>query len=430
MVKFKFIHAADLHLGSPFTGLGSLEHDQEIRDRIRDATFTAFDNLIQKCIKEEIDFLLLAGDIYNSNDKNLRAQFKFREGMRELAKYGIKVYVVHGNHDPLDKHLKVLEMPDNVHVFGGKSVERIVIDLNDIPAVSISGISYSTKKVEKNLSRLFWKDNTENASDDLFKIGVLHCSVDNPAGHEQYAPCSLKHDLKPSGYDYWALGHVHTRKILNEKDPCVVYPGNIQGLHINETGKRGCYLVNVNANSEIDLDFVPLDDIRWYNEEIRIDQLDTVKLLEKAIETSINGCTKISGERQSILKIRLTGRGKLHGDLKENQDTILENLRDISLGFLQPVIIDSIDIATSRKINRDDLVQSEGFIGDLLKYLDEVRSDEILRNELMGNLKDLYGNARAKKVLDDLDLEAILNIIDKAEHLSLDLLMAGDENED
>ena len=91
---------------------------------------------------------------------------------------------------------------------------------------------------------------------------MLHANVGGHPDHDSYAPCSVA-DLAATGLDYWALGHVHTRQVLQGEDPAVVYPGNPQGRHPGETGPRGVYLVEVDDRGGIGLDFRPTDVVRW-----------------------------------------------------------------------------------------------------------------------------------------------------------------------
>ena len=100
MDSLKFIHTADLHLDSPFTGLGSV--NAELARAAQNAAFEAFEGLVDRAVREEVDFFLVAGDIYDSADRSLRAQLRFCRALQRLAERGIPSFVVHGNHDPLD----------------------------------------------------------------------------------------------------------------------------------------------------------------------------------------------------------------------------------------------------------------------------------------------------------------------------------------
>ena len=237
MDAIRYIHAADLHLDTPFQGL-SREVAQEgaLARLLQEATFTALDRLFGFCEAEKPDFLVLAGDIYNQENYSVKAQLRLRDGCRRLQQAGIRVFLAHGNHDPLDSRLHTVEWPDNVTVFGPE-VERHLIERDGQPLAVVHGISHARQREARNLARFFARDTRY----DCFQLGVLHCTVDDAHKPDRYAPCSLD-DLKAAGFDAWALGHVHEMCRLSQR-PFVAYPGNAQGLHINECGPRGCLLV-------------------------------------------------------------------------------------------------------------------------------------------------------------------------------------------
>ena len=101
MSKLRFVHAADLHLDSPFRGISN-EAPEHVADTLRRATFDAYRNIIDLCLREHVDALLVAGDVYDGADRSLRAQLKFVEGLAGLDAAGIRSFICHGNHDPLD----------------------------------------------------------------------------------------------------------------------------------------------------------------------------------------------------------------------------------------------------------------------------------------------------------------------------------------
>ena len=226
---FSFIHTADLHLGTPFK---SHFKDERMKEKLEKSTYSAFDILIDLCIDEGIDFLIIAGDVFDSTRDYLSPQLKLRDGLNRLDEMGIKTFITCGNHDPKEYWLTDDEWQSNVHVFSAKEAEAEEIITKSGEKVIIHGISYKKRDVSDNLAKKF-KRSVEN---DAFEIGVLHCNVGSQSGHEDYSPCT-KDDLKRVGLNYWALGHIHNRDILDQ-DPYIIYPGNIQGRHINETGEK------------------------------------------------------------------------------------------------------------------------------------------------------------------------------------------------
>ena len=276
MSKLKFVHTADLHLDSPFIGLKAVAPDN-VTGALLDATFEAYDNIINLCIDEQVDALLIAGDVYDGADRSLRAQLKFVEGLRRLGAASISSFVCHGNHDPLNGWEAKLDLPDRCVRFGDDVTGAPVFPDEPERAV-VYGISYAQREVRENLSPRF-----HNLPRSGFNIGLLHANVGGNTSHDSYAPCSIS-DLSETAIDYWALGHVHTRDVMRKEAPSIVYPGNPQGRHPNELGARGVYLVEVNESGEIRLEFRAVDVIRWQRRELNIaDLVDEQGMLDAII---------------------------------------------------------------------------------------------------------------------------------------------------
>ena len=278
MPRLKFVHAADLHLDSPFRGIRS-EAPDYVADALRRATFDAYENIIVLCLQERVDALLVAGDIYDGADRSLRAQLQFVDGLNRLDGAGIRSFVCHGNHDPLDGWEARLSLPPGCVRFGPEVTGEPVFP--DAPErATVYGVSYPQRVVTENLSLRFREIpafagmtvgagmpggdggvsgagmTVGDGSVAGFNVGLLHANVGGNTGHDNYSPCTVA-DLADAGLDYWALGHVHTRQVLRQERPAVVYPGNPQGRHPLETGARGVYLVEVDDYGAVSLDFPP-----------------------------------------------------------------------------------------------------------------------------------------------------------------------------
>jgi len=228
---FRFIHTADIHLDSPLKGLEA--HEDAPVDEIRGATRRTLDNLIDLAIEEEVNFVLIAGDLYDGDWKDYNTGLFFVRQMSRLGKAGIKAFIISGNHDAANQITKTMPLPDNVTLFSHKKPQSVKLD--DI-GVIIHGQSYALRAVIDNLALQY-----PQYDSNYFNIGLLHTSLTGREGHEDYAPCTLD-ELKSKGYEYWALGHVHKREIVS-KDPWIIFPGNIQGRHIKEAGAKGATLV-------------------------------------------------------------------------------------------------------------------------------------------------------------------------------------------
>ena len=281
MTLLRFVHAADLHLDSPFVGIKAVA-PEHVAGALHDATFNAYDNIIKLCIDEKVDALLVAGDVYDSSDRSLRAQLKFVAGLKQLHDAGIPSFVCHGNHDPLDGWEARIDYPPSCTRFGAQFEAAPVFEDEPERAV-VHGISYPTSEIRDNLVKGLGAIDSRP-----FSIGLLHTNVDGNTGHASYAPCSLD-DLRSSAIDYWALGHVHKGQILSEQSPAVVYPGNSQGRHSNESGPRGVALVEVNSAKNVKPAFRPVDTVRWGRSDLDVSRIPTSQDLLDSLHLSMSG---------------------------------------------------------------------------------------------------------------------------------------------
>jgi DNA repair exonuclease SbcCD nuclease subunit len=275
---FKFIHAADIHLDSPLLGLDRYEGAPV--EAIRQATRLAFSELVQLAIRERVDFVILAGDIYDGDWRDYNTGLFFVKELRKLENAGIQVELIRGNHDAESRITRQLELPTNAYEFKTDRPETRKIDEL---LVAVHGQSYSQQAETRNLAADY-----PPAISGYFNIGVLHTALNGREGHATYAPCSVE-ELVARGYDYWALGHVHKREsVFVTGQVRVEFPGNIQGRNIRETGAKGCLLVTVDAAGNAQPEFRALDVFRWA--EIAIDvqaavaKADVLSLASQAID--------------------------------------------------------------------------------------------------------------------------------------------------
>ena len=210
----RFLHAADPHLDSPLQGLEI--HDGAPVEVLRGATRRAFENLVQLAIEERVDFLVIAGDVYDGDWKDYSTGLFFRGQMVRLRDAGIPVYLIAGNHDAASIISKKLTLPENVYVFSTRSAESKEVASHP---VVIHGRGFPHRAVPENFARDY-----PPAISGKFNIGLLHTSLTGRPGHDTYAPCS-ELDLRDKGYGYWALGHIHQPEVIS-KDPWIVFAGN------------------------------------------------------------------------------------------------------------------------------------------------------------------------------------------------------------
>jgi len=302
MPNFRFLHAADLHLDSPLRGL---EADPSApAELIRGATRKALGRLVDLAIEEIVDFVLIAGDIYDGDWPDFGTGLFFAAQMRRLTQAGIPVFAIRGNHDAANRMTRSLRMPPNVMIFGHDKAHTHQLETI---GVAIHGQSFANPAELNDLSKDY-----PQPIDGLFNIGLLHTSAEGYAAHARYAPCDLPR-LKSRGYDYWALGHVHERQELC-LDPWIVFPGNLQGRHIGETGAKGASLVTV-TDRRASVEHRVLDVLRWDHVEVdldgAVDEADAMIRVQTRLETALRDAEP----RPLAARVTLTGTTRAHAAL-------------------------------------------------------------------------------------------------------------------
>lgn len=426
MSDFKFIHAADLHLDSPFKSILSL--NPELGDVLRKSSVAAFQNLVDICIKEEIDFLLVSGDSIDSGSGSLAAQNTFISGMRKLEDANIRVYIICGNHDPLSSWSTALKLPDNVHRFESGSPQIELFEKNGKPAVAIHGVSFKEREEKRNLAVHFSKKGGHP-----FSIGMLHGNLGKNTGHEPYCPFNSE-DLRSSEMDYWALGHIHKREVVLEGSPTAVYPGNLQGRHFNETGEKGCYLVEVENQSVSNLRFKPLAPLVFHRKSIDLSNTHDIASFTLLLENLRLGLEEDMPEQSHLIKVEFTGRTQLFQVLMDETElTELFGQLNESIDYERPfAYFDLPKNRTGPFIDLEQRKQSSDFLADLLIEFERLEGDgDLLREilaEITGDLVSHQSYKYIKKYLAEIEEEnSYSNILESAQQNCLSGLFAQEK---
>lgn len=428
MPSIRYVHAADVHLDAAFRGMRRETTHAGVARRLREATFIALERLIALCEKERPHFCIIAGDIYNQEDQSLKAQMALRDGCERLNACGVRVFIAHGNHDPLSSRLHTLSWPNNTVIFG-ESVSSHCITLDDaeLPLAVVHGISHATAREQRNLATAFSRLHTETP---CFQLGVLHCTLEGMKA-ERYAPCTAE-DLIATGLDAFALGHVHERRIVRET-PFIAYPGNTQGLHIHEAGPRGCLLVTATACATgADAGFAckavfhPLAPVRWESLTVPLDTIETVDAAENAVRDALDKAAADTGPECSTLLVRviLTGRTPLDSIVR-TQDSLYdfaERLRGAPAG--QPLVWLKDCVALTRPVlDTEALYLRQDLLGETLRFARDQRAHaEATATLATEALTPLFRHPRARLLLQSPDGPELDTLLDEAERLCTDLL--------
>ena len=376
MSDFRFLHAADIHLDSPLRGLSGQEGESAMR--IRGATREALENLVSLAIDEEVSFVIIAGDLYDGDWKDYRTGLFFVKQMGRLSEAGISVFLLYGNHDAESQITRRLLLPSNVRTFSSKKPETFT--LSEI-GVALHGQSFRQRDVTDNLATNYPSPVPEN-----FNIGVLHTGLGGMGGHVNYAPCALDELIK-KGYDYWALGHVHQTTVLHEW-PHVVFPGNIQGRNIRETGPKGICLVTVKDGDIQEMTTIPVDVVRWARLSVDAEgchrMTEIVDRIGAALEEAVT--TRADG-RLLACRIEISGRTGVHGQLLSSEESLLSDARAAALGLgSDRAWIEKVEVSTHPIADETVLHDREDALGELSHMLEQAKVDKDLLGQLEGDI--------------------------------------------
>ena len=379
----KFIHTADIHLDSPLVGLAAYQ-DAPVQ-QLRTVTRDAFSRLVDAAIEEEVDFMVIAGDLYDGSWKDYNTGHYFCREMGRLNKAKIPVYLLYGNHDSESEMTKKLSLPSNVNVFESRKPSTYRIETLK---VALHGRSYREAATFENLASSY-----PEPIAGWLNIGVLHTALGGYAAHQPYAPCSLD-ELTVKGYDYWALGHVHEHAIL-QKDPWIVYPGNLQGRHIREIGERGAVLVTADETGIQSVERLCVDMLRWYVVDVDASVAATLQevasLAGRAIEQLI---FEVTAPMHLALRVRIIGKTTTHGELFGLETQLREEiLGQVASQGADRIWVEKVKIETESSVDSLNINTRSDAISELQGFLDEIDEDKQFHEFLLSELKPLADRA-------------------------------------
>ena len=418
MSTFRFIHCSDLHIDSPFKGFSAIH--PEWAERLREAPLQSFLNIVDLAVREKVDAVIIAGDVFDGEDKSLHAQFKFRRGLQTLSDQGIPAFIAHGNHDPLNSWSTTLKWPEGMTVFPGSGVQSVPVVKAGQTLAHIYGTSFPERDVFDNLALQF-----KRQQDSGFAVAVLHANVGGHPDHDPYAPCAVD-DLVAREMDYWALGHIHLREVVRKAHPAIVYCGNSQGRHFKESGPRGCCLVTLNEGSIPDIQFFATDTIRFIESAT---DLSSCNSLDAVVEELVRQCQTLmdqAEDRSLVVRQTLTGRAEVHAQLRKGGT--LESLRDEvfqSFSDRRSGLWLEFRLQTRGAYDVDALKQGKDFIADLIALYDSQMSPENLE-ECREPLKALFRSWEGGYLLSELTDDELREILLQARNLTLDMLANRD----
>ena len=415
MTSFRFVHAADLHLGSPFQGLAL--KDPAIAEIFVEASRKAFSTLVTQAVEAKVDFFIVAGDVYDGDWKDHGTGLFFLGQLARLARAGIPAFLIRGNHDAESLISRSLSLPDDVHLFSTRKAET-----RELPElrVALHGRSFAEREVAENIALAY-----PPARSGWLNIGILHTSLDGRPDHAPYAPCSVA-DLRAKGYDYWALGHVHAFETV-ASDPFIVFPGNLQGRQIRETGAKGAVLVEV-ADGQVE-SVTPLivDVARWARLAVDVAGAVSLEDVVARAEAAMRALAAEASERPLAVRLTLSGETGAHRRIAADREGFAAELQAAADRVAATLYIEKVVLDTREPHSGAAALPAIGLI-DPAAVLDEAVTDPAFAAALAAALDEI-----GAKLPDDLreavaalrEGEPAADFLREARDLALGRLVGG-----
>jgi exonuclease SbcD len=393
-MAFRFVHTADIHLDSPLRSLSL--RDPELAALIGDSTRQALVGIVDLCLEEQVDALIIAGDLYDGEQTSMKTARFLATQLARLSQADIAVYKIRGNHDALSKITQELVLPVGVKVFGGRA-EMVLHSAGGLD-IAIHGMSFAKPQAPDSLLPKYRPPDA-----GAVNIGIMHTSVGGAPGHDLYAPTSAA-DLHGSGFDYWALGHIHKRS-QHAGEKTVIMPGMPQGRDINEAGEKTVSLVTVADDRSISVEERLTSVTQFERVSVDLTGAEDWRSAMARIETALGVARDATRASHMVARLQLGGRTALAWKLRRDRDLLLAEAEQRGEG-LGRAWIEKIEIATeapaeSGIASTADPVSELGALmqSDILPaaaMLQDIRQlVEDLRNELPADIRGFAGDDEA-----------------------------------
>jgi DNA repair protein SbcD/Mre11 len=378
-LAYRFVHAADIHLDSPLRSLAL--RDAELAELIGNATRRAFVTIVDLCLDEQVDALLLAGDLHDGDQTSMKTARFLAEQIRRLHEAGIRVFVIRGNHDALSRITKELTFPDSVKLFGGRA-EAINIERGngDVP-IAIHGMSFAQPHAPESLLPRYGAP-TEGA----VNIGIMHTSLAGAAGHDSYAPCNVT-DLQTAGFNYWALGHIHKRNVVN--GPCaIVMPGMPQGRDINEAGAKSVTLVTIGDDRSVRIEEHVTSLAQFERVDVELSGIVEWRDMVGAVAKALERAREDAVSEHLVARLRITGMTPLAWRIRRDIDLLKTEADDqasmVGRCWIEKLEVDCAapgaaagsagnPVSELRRLIDTDVVRSGAYQIEVARIADELR---------------------------------------------------------
>lgn len=364
----RFLHLADVHLDTTFAGR------PDHRSTLRKAQVKAFERAITCALEEQVDAVLIAGDLFDNDRLTLRTEYFLIRELGRLHEAGVPCIYVTGNHDPGGSRYRSggLAWPPSFHFIKGKLPQTIEITGRDGEAFFITGAGHIDDRVQDNLAQSF-----PAAESGRPHVGLLHtmvASAGEAARHDRYAPCAVE-DLQRPGYAYWALGHIHLRQQVCRRSNAW-YPGNLVGRNPKESGPKGGLLVTLNEGGADAVEFRSFAPVQWLDVHLKdLEETGTMKQLEQAIARDVRMAQAEHPEVVDwFVRVRLEGATPLATQLRDQAQ-----VEEIEGELANGLGVTELDVRASNitlPVALDEHRGQPHVLGEVLALLDELRAGD------------------------------------------------------
>lgn len=355
----KLVHAADLHLDSALHGL--TRYESAPADEIRGATRRAFTNLVGLCLEERAGLLVISGDLFDGDWRDVSTGLFFAKELSKLCQAGVRVAWIRGNHDAVSQIRKSVRLPEAVIELSHERAEtRVLEELG----IAVHGRSFARRDVTEDLAATY-PDRIAGA----LNVGLLHTALEGRSGHDRYAPTRVE-TLVNRGYEYWALGHVHQREVVH-RDPYLVFPGNLQGRHARELGEKGATVVTYEGDRILSLEHRSLDVVRWAELVVPVAGAQTLDDVLSAAHEQLNRAAEAAQGRLLAFRVKLEGPTRLDAQLRSRRDHLREELCSLSFGvsagaWLEKLVLSTEPRERAASLGDDALSEIDAALAELL----------------------------------------------------------------
>ena len=387
----KLVHAADLHLDSALHGLQRYESAPV--DEIRGATRRAFSHLTTLCLEERVDLLVISGDLFDGDWRDISTGLFFAAQLSKLCEAGVKVAWIRGNHDAVSQIRRSVRLPEPVIELAADRAEtRVLEELG----VAVHGRSFARRDVTEDLAAGY-----PARVAGALNVGLLHTALEGRSGHDRYAPCRVE-TLVGRGYEYWALGHVHQREVVHT-EPYVVFSGNLQGRHARELGEKGATLVTFEGDRITSVEARALDVVRWAELDVVVAERHTLDDVLASAQSALGAACEAAQGRLLAFRVRLRGATELDTTLRAHRARLYDELCSMSYAvggagaWLEKLVIATAPPARAAALGDDALLEIARALAAVLSEPGDALSEhfsELLR-KLPSEVLELVPELRA-----------------------------------